>query len=59
MLLMLLFVLAGLLVLSLLGWGLFWFLVQSGVIVQKALEPPTTDTNDYSLGQGRDVGEKQ
>jgi hypothetical protein len=37
------------------GWGLFWFLVQSGAIVQKALEPPTTDSHDYSLEQGRDV----
>lgn len=37
------------------GWGIFWFLVQSGVIVQKALEPPTTDARDYSLDQGREV----
>jgi hypothetical protein len=37
------------------GWGIFWFLVQSGVVVQKALEPPTTDTRDYSLDQGREV----
>lgn len=37
------------------GWGIFWLLVQSGVIVQKALEPPTTDARDFSLDQGREV----
>lgn len=37
------------------GWGIFWFLVQAGVIVQKALEPPTTDSRSFSLEQGREV----
>ncbi|WP_129627397.1 hypothetical protein [Candidatus Oscillochloris fontis] len=53
-----LFLLGGLLLLSLVGWGTFWILVQLGVIVQKAVEPPTTDTNNYSLDQGRDVGKR-
>lgn len=51
-----LIILAGLLLLTMIGWGTFWVLIQLGVIVQKAGEPPTTDTNNYSLGQGRDVG---
>lgn len=37
------------------AWGVFWFLVQAGVVVQKAVEPPTIDTQDYSLSQGREV----
>ncbi len=37
------------------GWGLFWFLVQAGIIVQKAVEPPTTTSGDYNLSQGREV----
>jgi hypothetical protein len=56
MVLLALMILAGLLLLSAVGWGTFWILIQLGVIVQKAAEPPTTDTNDYSLSQGRDVG---
>lgn len=55
-LLFILIVLAGILLLIGVGWGLFFFLIQLGVIVQKAAEPPTTDTNNYSLGQSRDVG---
>ncbi|NTW01612.1 MAG: hypothetical protein HGA19_09910 [Oscillochloris sp.] len=51
-----LIVLAGILILFVAGWGIFWLLIQLGVIVQKATEPPTTDTNNYSLNQGRDVG---
>jgi hypothetical protein len=56
MILLILMILAGLLLISAVGFGTFWVLVQLGVIVQKAAEPPTTDTNNYSLGQGRDVG---
>lgn len=56
MITLLLIVLGGLLLLSLVGWGTFWILIQLGVIVQKATEPPITDTNNYSLSQGRDVG---
>lgn len=56
MLLLSLMIIAGLLLLTAIGWGTFWVLIQLGVIVQKAGEPPTTDTNNYSLGQGRDVG---
>jgi hypothetical protein len=56
MIMLLLIILGGLLLLSLVGWGTFWILIQLGVIVQKAVEPPTTDTNNYSLSQGRDIG---
>jgi hypothetical protein len=56
MILMLLMILAGVLLLISVGFGTFWVLIQLGVIVQKASEPPTTDTNNYSLSQGRDVG---
>ncbi len=53
-----LFIIGGLLLLSLVGWGTFLLLVQLGVVVQKAVEPPTTDTNNYSLDQSRDVGKR-
>lgn len=53
-----LIILGGILLLSILGWGTFWLLVQLGVIVQKATEPPTTDTNNYSLDQGRDIADR-
>lgn len=56
MITLLLIILGGLFLLSLVGLGTFWVLIQLGVIVQKAAEPPTTDTNNYSLSQGRDVG---
>jgi hypothetical protein len=56
MILFVLMILAGILLLASIGFGTFWVLIQLGVIVQKAAEPPTTDTNNYSLGQGRDVG---
>jgi hypothetical protein len=46
---------AGLMFVWMIAWGLFWLLVQGGVIVRKAMEPPTTDTNNYSLNQGREV----
>jgi hypothetical protein len=55
--LLLLMILGGVLLLISVGFGTFWVLIQLGVIVQKAAEPPTTDTNNYSLHQGRDVGE--
>ncbi|PMP78111.1 MAG: hypothetical protein C0184_11400 [Chloroflexus aggregans] len=50
-------VIAGLIIVALIGSGIFWFLVQIGVIVQKAVEPPTKDFGSYSLDQGRDVDE--
>ncbi|MBO9347208.1 hypothetical protein QTO31_03895 [Chloroflexus sp. MS-CIW-1] len=50
---------AGLIVIALIGSGIFWFLVQIGVIVQKAAEPPTQDYGSYSLDQGRDVDERE
>lgn len=53
--LLVLLIIGGLIMLGLFGWGLFWMLVQAGVIVQKAVEPPTTDTNNYSISQGREV----
>lgn len=49
-------VLGGLLLLAGLLWGLFWFLVKIGVIVNAARKPPYVDSGDYSLEQGRDVG---
>lgn len=52
-------VIAGLIIVALIGSGIFWFLVQIGVIVQKAAEPPTKDFGSYSLDQGRDVDERQ
>jgi flagellar basal body-associated protein FliL len=58
--LLVLLIVAGLLLLFGMGWGLFWFLAQAGVVVQKAMEPPTTDNNNYSMNQGREVkGEDQ
>jgi hypothetical protein len=58
--LLVLLIVAGLLFLVIAGWGIFWLLVQAGVIVRAAVTPPTTDTNNYSLGQGREVkGEDQ
>lgn len=59
MLMIIFMFLGGLLVLSLVGFSTFWILVQLGVIVQKAVEPPTSDTNDYSLNQGRDIGKNE
>ncbi len=50
-------IIGGLIILALVGSGVFWFLVQIGVIVQKAAEPPTQDYGSYSLDQGRDVAE--
>jgi hypothetical protein len=52
-------IIAGLIVIALIGAGIFWFLVQIGVIVQKAAEPPTQDYGSYSLDQGRDVDERE
>lgn len=51
-------IIAGLIVVALVVSGIFWFLVQIGVIVKKAAEPPTQDYGSYSLDQGRDVGER-
>jgi hypothetical protein len=59
MILLLVMILAGILLLASVGVGTFWALAQLGVIVQKAAEPPTTDTNNYTLSQGRDVGKSE
>lgn len=53
--LIVLLIVAGLMFLWMIAWGLFWLLVQAGVIAQAATKPPITDTNDYSLQQGREV----
>ncbi|GAB4433503.1 MAG: hypothetical protein OHK0015_22340 [Chloroflexi bacterium OHK40] len=53
--LLVLVIVAGLLFLWMIAWGIFWFLVQAGVIVQKALEPPAMDDGSYTLSQGREV----
>jgi flagellar basal body-associated protein FliL len=50
-----LLIVAGVMMLWMVGWGIFWFLAQAGVVVQKAMEPPTTDTSNYTLNQGREV----
>jgi hypothetical protein len=47
---------AAILFLISISFGIFWVLVQLGVIAQKALEPPSVDQSSYSLSQGRDVG---
>jgi hypothetical protein len=49
----------GSLILILFGWGLFWLLVQLGVIVNEARKPTYIDHSDYSLEQGRDVGQEE
>lgn len=48
-------VLCGLILFAFFGWGLFLLLVQLGVIVRKAQEPPHIDTGVYELKQGRDI----
>ncbi|WP_322821563.1 hypothetical protein [Chloroflexus sp.] len=52
-------IIGGLIVVALIGSDIFWFLIQIGVIVKKAAEPPTQDYGSYSLDQGRDVGERE
>lgn len=49
-------VLVGLIVAGFVGWSLFILLVQLGVIVHKAQDPPHIDAGIYDLKQGRDVG---
>jgi hypothetical protein len=51
-----LLIIAAILFVISIGFGIFFVLVQLGVIAQKALEPPTIDEGGYSLSQGRDVG---
>ncbi|MFV9505309.1 MAG: hypothetical protein AB4911_12170 [Oscillochloridaceae bacterium umkhey_bin13] len=58
-LLLSLILIAGAMFLWMIAWGVFWFLVQTGVIVQKALEPPVSDQGTYSLEQGREVKSEQ
>lgn len=50
-----LLIVAVIMFLWMIAWGVFWFLVQTGVVVQKALEPPTTDSRSFSIDQGREV----
>lgn len=56
---LLLIVLVGMVLLSLIGWGVFLLLVQLGVIVNEARKPAHHDTGTYRLDQGRDVGKEQ
>lgn len=49
-------IICGILLLIPIGWGIFLLLVQLGVIVNEARKPAYTDTNNYTLQQGRDVG---
>lgn len=53
---LLLFIVAALLVLAAAGWGTFLLLVQLGVIVKEAGKGQHSDSYDYSLSQGREVG---
>jgi flagellar basal body-associated protein FliL len=53
--LLILIVIAAVMFLWMIAWGVFWFLVQAGVVAQKAFEPPATDTRSFSLDQGREV----
>lgn len=59
MLMMVLIAIAAILLLTMIGFGTFWVLVQLGVIAQKAMEPPTTDSGSYGLDQGREVGRSE
>jgi hypothetical protein len=54
-LLVVLVIVALVMFLWMIAWGVFWFLVQAGVIVQKAIEPPATDSRSFTLEQGREV----
>jgi hypothetical protein len=45
-------------VLALVGW-LASIVLQVGVVVQKAAEPPYQDTSTYSLAQGREPDESR
>lgn len=54
-----LLIIVALLFLWMIAWGVFWFLVQAGVIVQKALEPPAQDSGDYSLDKVHEVKREQ
>ncbi len=47
-------IVALILFLWMIGWGVFWFLVQAGIIVQKAVEPPA-DSDSFTLEQSREV----
>jgi hypothetical protein len=51
-----LLIIAAILFLISIGFGIFFVLVQLGVIAQKALEPPASDDGGYSLDQSREVG---
>jgi hypothetical protein len=51
-----LLIIAAILFVISIAFGIFFVLIQLGVIAQKAIEPPTVDDGDYSLAQGRDVG---
>jgi hypothetical protein len=55
----LLIVLAVILGIISLGFGVFWVLIQLGVIVNEASKPTYSDTNNYSLNQGREVGKER
>jgi hypothetical protein len=54
-----LIVLAVILAIISLGFGVFWVLLQLGVIVNEASKPTYSDSNNYSLNQGREVGKER
>ncbi|HMQ29308.1 MAG TPA: hypothetical protein PKD53_01220 [Chloroflexaceae bacterium] len=47
-------IVALVLFLWMIGWGVFWFLVQAGIIMRKAVEPPA-DSTSFTLEQSREV----
>jgi hypothetical protein len=51
--------LGALVLLAGLLWGLFWFLVQAGVIVREAGKQPYTGGDNYRLEQGRDLSKPE
>ena len=51
-----LFLIVALLLLMIVGWGALLLLIQLGVIVKESSKPVHTDTSNYSLQQGREVG---
>jgi hypothetical protein len=52
-------ILCGLVLIALFGTGIFFLLLQLGVIVKKAGEKPIKDMGGYSIKQGRDVGKEE
>ena len=50
---------AGAIVVMIVGSGLFWLIVQLVVIVREAQRPPHQDAGGYSIDQGQDVADRE